>query len=83
MPQTGSSTTAPVPRSPDKPRREAVSVKRAAELLDVSEKTVRRLIDRYEAGESGGLEAVRIGKKLLRIPLDAIRQLRAQRLKTR
>jgi excisionase family DNA binding protein len=54
-------------------RPEAISVQRAAVLLDVSERTIRRW------GKSGRLELVRVGPKLLRVPRDVLSQMRHQR----
>lgn len=53
------------PTSAATPRREAVSVKRAAELLDVHPKTVRRLI------KGGKLQTFRVGR-LIRIRRDVL-----------
>ena len=59
---------------PQKPVPEAVSIQRAALLLDVHEDTIRRWI------RTGDLEAVRVGPKLLRIPRDVIARLRRARV---
>lgn len=50
-----------------------VSVRRAAELLDVSVDTVRRLI------AAGDLDAVRLGYRTLRVPVSSLSQLVARR----
>jgi len=53
--------------------REAISLQRAAFLLDVHEDTLRRW------WKSGRLVIVRIGPKLLRVPKSEIARLRVER----
>lgn len=69
---------APTPSRPSSSvatRPEAISIQRAAVVLGVSEKTIRRMIKAQK------LEAVRVGvgEKLWRIPIDAIKKLRDRR----
>jgi excisionase family DNA binding protein len=60
--------------SQPKQRPEGISVKTTAELLEVSEMTVRRWI------RLGFLEAVRVGPWLIRIPVTEIARLRKIRV---
>lgn len=59
-----------------KPGAEAITLQRAAVLLSVSEKTLRR----WGKASPPKIILIRLGDRLLRVPRDEIARLRAQRI---
>jgi excisionase family DNA binding protein len=75
MPAIRRSSPTPGPRSLDPPRH-YVSTETAAEILDVSKKTVRRWID------TGRLPAYRVGPRYIRIDLAELEAAMVRRIPT-